>query len=118
MVNAGLVEIIVVDRYQALLWAKVFKKLKPHKGIVIHAGGELAWMIRKDSPKLKADIAEFAKSHGMKSEFGNQLIKKYGGDGNPRVVKQATSSAEIEINSRRPSRSSANTVPSTTWTIS
>ena len=96
MVNAGLVDIIVVDRYQALLWAKVFKKLKPHKDIVIDAGGDLAWMIRKDSPKLKADIAEFANSYGRKSDFGNDLVKKYGGDGNPRVVKQATSNGEIK----------------------
>ena len=73
MVNAGLVDIIVVDRYQALLWAKVFKKLKPHEGIVINAGGDLAWMIRKNSPKLKAEIAEFAKQHGRKSAFGNEL---------------------------------------------
>jgi membrane-bound lytic murein transglycosylase MltF len=96
MVNAGLLGIIVVDRYQALLWAKVFKKLTPHKGIVIHEGGDLAWMIRKDSPNLKAEIAEFAKMHGGKSAFGNELLKKYGGDGNPRVVKQATSSNEIK----------------------
>ncbi|MGE3154347.1 MAG: transporter substrate-binding domain-containing protein [Nitrospiraceae bacterium] len=96
MVNAGLVEIIVVDRYQALLWAKVFKKLKPHNDVVVNAGGDLAWMIRKDSPKLKAEIAEFAKKHGQKSDFGKTLIKKYGGDGNPRVVKQATSAGEIK----------------------
>jgi membrane-bound lytic murein transglycosylase MltF len=96
MVNAGLVGIIVVDRYQALLWAKVFKQLKPHRGIVVHAGGDLAWMIRKDSPKLKAEIAEFAKHHGGKSDFGKELLKKYGGDGNPRVVKQATSSSELK----------------------
>lgn len=96
MVNAGLVGIIVVDRYQALLWSKVFKKLKPHKGIVVNAGGDLAWMIRKDSPKLKAEIAEFAKKHGQKSDFGKALVKKYGGDGNPRIVKQATSAGEIK----------------------
>jgi len=96
MVNAGLVGIIVVDRYQALLWSKVFKKLKPHKGIVVNAGGDLAWMIRKDSPKLKAEIAEFAKKYGRKSDFGQALVKKYGGDGNPRVVKQATSAGEMK----------------------
>lgn len=96
MVNAGLLGIIVVDRYQALLWAKVFKKLTPHKGIVINAGGDLAWMIRTDSPKLKAEIKEFAKKHGQKSDFGRELVKKYGGDGNPRVVKHATSAGEIK----------------------
>ena len=46
MVNAGLVGIVVVDRYQALLWAQVFKKLKPHKGVVVNKGGDIAWMIR------------------------------------------------------------------------
>ena len=84
--------LIVVDRYQALLWAKVFKKLKPHEGIVVHAGGDLAWMIRKDSPKLKAEIAEFAKNLGPEIWLREALLKKYGGAGNPRVVKQATSS--------------------------
>ncbi len=96
MVNAGLLGIIVVDRYQALLWARVFNKLKPHKGVVVHAGGDLAWMIRKDSPKLKAEIAEFAKNYGRKSDFGKSLVKKYGGDGNLRIVKQSTSGSEIK----------------------
>ncbi|BCA56956.1 peptidoglycan lytic exotransglycosylase [Nitrospira sp. KM1] len=96
MVNAGFVGIIVVDQYQALLWSKVFKKLTPHKKIVVHAGGDLAWMIRKDSPKLKEEIAAFAKAYGQKSDFGKALVKKYGGDGNPRVVKQATSAGEMK----------------------
>lgn len=96
MVNAGLLGITVVDRYQALLWAKVFKKLKPQAKIVVHKGGDLAWMIRKNSPKLKAEIAAFAKNYGQKSDFGKTLVKKYGGDGNPRVVKQATSAGEIK----------------------
>ena len=94
MVNAGLVGIVVVDRYQALLWAKVFKKLKPHEDVVVNKGGDFAWMIRKDSPKLKAEIAAFAKQYGQKSDFGKTLVKKYAG--NPRIVKQATSAGEIK----------------------
>ena len=76
MVNAGLVGIVVVDRYQALLWAKVFKKLKPHEGVVVNTGGDFAWMIRKDSPKLKAEIAAFANQYGQKSDFGKALVKQ------------------------------------------
>lgn len=94
MVNAGLVGIVVVDRYQALLWAQVFKKLKPHKGVVVNKGGDIAWMIRKESPKLRAEIAAFAKAYGQKSEFGNALLKKYAGS--PRIVKPATSASEIK----------------------
>jgi membrane-bound lytic murein transglycosylase MltF len=94
MLNAGLVGIVVVDRYQALLWAKVFKKLKPHEDVVVNEGGDIAWMIRKNSPTLKAEIAEFAKKYGMKSDFGKTLVKKY--TGSTRIVKPATSANEIK----------------------
>lgn len=94
MTNAGLVDMVVVNRYQALLWAKVFKKLKPREDLVVNKGGDIAWMIRKDSPKLKAEIATFAKSYGQKSDFGKALVKKYAGS--TRVVKPATSSSEIK----------------------
>jgi len=94
MVHAGLVGIVVVDRYQARLWATVFKKIKPHEHVVVNKGGNIAWMIRKNSPKLKTEIAAFAKNYGQKSEFGKALVKKY--TGSPRVVKAATSSGEIK----------------------
>ena len=94
MVNAGLVGIVVVDRYQALLWAQVFKKLNPHRGVVVNKGGDIAWMIRQNSPKLRAEIDVFAKGYGQKSDFGKTLIKKY--TGSPRIVKPATSAGEIK----------------------
>ena len=93
MVHAGLVGIVVVDRYQALLWARVFKKLTPHEDVVVNKGGDIAWMIRKNSPKLQVEIAGFAKQYGQKSDFGKALVKKY--VGNLRVVKPATSAGEI-----------------------
>ncbi|HEX4967994.1 MAG TPA: transporter substrate-binding domain-containing protein [Nitrospiraceae bacterium] len=94
MVHAGLVGIVVVDRYQARLWATVFKKIKPHEHVVVNKGGNIAWMIRKNSPKLKTEIGAFAKNYGQKSDFGKALVKKY--TGSPRVVKAATSSGEIK----------------------
>jgi membrane-bound lytic murein transglycosylase MltF len=94
MVNAGLVGIIVVDRYQALLWAHVFNKLTPHRDVVINTGGDIAWMIRKSSPKLGAEIAAFAKGYGQKSQFGNALLHKY--TESLRIVKPATSASEIK----------------------
>lgn len=94
MVNAGLVGIIVVDRYQALLWAHVFTKLKPHRDVVIHTGGDIAWMLRIASPKLQAEIAAFAKGYGQISPFGKALLNKY--TGSPRIAKPATSAGEIK----------------------
>ena len=93
MVNAGLVDLVVVNRYQALLWARIYKKLKPREDLVVNKGGAIAWMVRKNSPKLKAEIAQFAKTHGQKTDFGKNLVKKYAGS--TRLVKPATSASEI-----------------------
>ena len=94
MLNAGLLSTIVVDRYVGLLWAKVFKSIHPRDDIRIHEGGEIAWMIRKDSPLLKAEISRFARKHGQGSGFGNTLIRKYAGS--LRFVKSATAPQEVK----------------------
>ena len=64
MLNAGLLSVIVVDRFVGLLWAKVLKRIHPREDIRIHEGGEIAWMIRKDSPLLKAELSRFARKYG------------------------------------------------------
>lgn len=94
MANAGLVGITVVDRYKGLLWAKVFKGLRAREDLPVNEGGEIAWMIRKDSPQLKAEIDAFAPKFGIGSTFGNSLLKKY--TGSTRFVKPATSPEEMK----------------------
>jgi membrane-bound lytic murein transglycosylase MltF len=77
MVDAGLIPLVVVDGYKARLWAKVLERLVLHPDIAIHSGGEFAWMMRKGSPLLKAEIDAFAKAHGKGTTFGNVVIKRY-----------------------------------------
>lgn len=89
MVNAGLIGLTVVDRYAALLWAKVFPELRPLEEVIVHSGGEIAWMMRKESPQLKAAVDAFAEGHGKGTAFGNTIIKKY--TGSTRFAKPATS---------------------------
>jgi membrane-bound lytic murein transglycosylase MltF len=79
MVNAGLIDITVVDRYAARLWSKILPDLRVHEEAPLNEGGEVGWLIRKGSPKLKQEIDEFARSHGQGSSLGNQLVKKYTG---------------------------------------
>jgi len=93
MLNAGLFGIAVVDRYKAKLWAQVLPNLRPHEDVVVNSGGEIAWMLRKGSPQLKAAVDAFAKTHGKGSAFGNTIVKKY--TGSNRFVKNATSEAEL-----------------------
>jgi membrane-bound lytic murein transglycosylase MltF len=94
MLNAGLVQLCVVDRYKGMLWSKVLKNIKPREDIVVNEGGEIGWMMRKNSPKLKAELDAFAKSHGQGTAFGNTIIKRYAGT--PKFVLPATSEAEMK----------------------
>jgi membrane-bound lytic murein transglycosylase MltF len=94
MINAGLSGIIVVDNYKAELWAKIFSNIVLHPEIVINAGGEIGWMFRKDSPKLKAEVDAFAKKHGEGTSVGNTLIRRY--VDSTKFVKSATSPKELE----------------------
>jgi hypothetical protein len=56
MVNAGLVKATIIEDYIADFWKKIFPKLIPNPGATVRTGGEIAWMIRKDSPQLKAEL--------------------------------------------------------------
>ena len=87
MVNAGLVGATIVDRYKAVMWARVFKDLDLHNDAALHSGTENAFMIRKGSPQLKKALDEFVKAHGQGTMFGNSIVKRYVKD--PKFVKNA-----------------------------
>jgi membrane-bound lytic murein transglycosylase MltF len=87
MVNAGLVGATVVDRYKAVMWARVFKSLQVHNEAAVHEGAEDAFMIRKDSPQLKAVLDAFVQRHGQGTTFGNSIVNRYVKD--PKFVKNA-----------------------------
>ena len=79
MLNAGLLQAIVVDDWKAKAWAQVLPKVKIHEDIVLRPKTRVGWAIRKHSPKLAAELNEFyayfAKTHGG----GAKLIGSYTG---------------------------------------
>ena len=87
MVNAGLVDATVVDRYKAVMWARIFKDLDLHNDAAVHTDAQNAFMMRKGSPKLKAALAEFVKAHGEGTSFGNSIVRRYVKD--PKFVRNA-----------------------------
>ena len=93
MVNAGLVKATIVEDYLANFWKQIFTQLTPHPDVKIRVGGELAWMIRKDSPKLKEELdsflMRFAKS-GQRSDILARYLK------NTKWAKGATSPEDIK----------------------
>jgi len=77
MVNANLIPMVIVDNHKARFWAEIFDHITLHPDIVVNAGGEIAWAIRKNSPKLKAIINKFVKGHKKGTLLGNIVFKRY-----------------------------------------
>jgi membrane-bound lytic murein transglycosylase MltF len=69
MLNAGILEAIVVDDWKARMWAQVLPRMKVNDAAVVRTGGQIGWAIRKDSPQLAAILNEFytnfVKKQGM-----------------------------------------------------
>ena len=77
MVNASMIPMVVVDSHKAKFWAEIFDSITLHPGIAVNTGGEIAWALRKNSPKLKAVVNEFIKGHKKGTLLGNILFKRY-----------------------------------------
>jgi len=59
MLNAGLLEAVVVDDWKARIWAQVLPKIKVNEGAAVRSGGVVGWAIRKESPRLQEVLNEF-----------------------------------------------------------
>jgi membrane-bound lytic murein transglycosylase MltF len=92
MVNAGLVKITIVEDYLAAFWKQIFPKLTPHPEAIVRSSGDIAWMVRKASPKLmealNSFLASVAKS-GQRTDLLARYLK------NTRWAKGITSREEI-----------------------
>ncbi|WP_283151230.1 lytic transglycosylase F [Silvimonas soli] len=77
MVGSGLLKMTVVDDYKAKLWARVLPKLQLRPELAVNTGGQIALMMRKNSPQLKASLDDFIKTHGQGTSFGNTIFKRY-----------------------------------------
>jgi membrane-bound lytic murein transglycosylase MltF len=93
MVNAGLVKVAIADDHIAKFWKQIFTKLVLHPDAAIRTGGDIGWMIRKDSPQLKAELNAHIARYPEGSARRNQLLQKY--LKSTKYAKEATSKEEI-----------------------
>jgi membrane-bound lytic murein transglycosylase MltF len=61
--------------------------------VTVRREGELAWAFRKESPKLREALDDFARGHGKGTLFGNAKFREY--LKSTKYVKNATSPAEL-----------------------
>ena len=94
MLNAGLIQLIIVNKHQADFWKQIFPQLTVHDNVAVRTGGEIAWAIRKGSPQLKATLDDFAMRNKAGTSIGNQLLTRY--LKSVKYVKNAASAEERE----------------------
>lgn len=93
MVNAGLVKITIADHHIAEFWKQVLEKIVIHPEVVVRSSGDIGMMIRKNSPKLKAELNEYLTRYPEGSKTRNILLQKY--LRNTKFAKSATSKEEL-----------------------
>jgi len=93
MVNAGLIKITIADGHIAEFWKKVLPRIVFPPEAAIRTGGDIAMMIRKDSPQLKQELNALIARYPEGSATRNQLLQKY--LKNTKFVKDATSKEEM-----------------------
>ena len=94
MVNAGLIPATVTITLRANLWSKVFNSITPFTNVVVGNDGDLAFAMRKDSPKLKELVNTFIRTRAVGTAFGNTLVLQY--LQSAQYVKDAISESEIK----------------------
>jgi membrane-bound lytic murein transglycosylase MltF len=67
----------VVDSHKAKFWAQVFPNIKVHHDLAVHTGNQVAWAVRKDSPKLLETVNVFSKTIRKGTLLGNIILKRY-----------------------------------------
>jgi len=77
MINAGLLEAIIVDDWLAKMWAQILPKIKVNEQAAVREGGKVGWAIRKESPKLKAEILKFYETFLKKQGVLAYRLKQY-----------------------------------------
>jgi len=94
MLDAGLIELMVVDDWKAHMWAQVLPKLKVRRDLVLRADAKTGWAIRKDSPKLQAEIDDFFRNWAMKQGVADYRMNVY--MKKVKELKDPTASAEYK----------------------
>ena len=92
-VNAGILPYAFSHTHLASIWTQVLPNLRARPDLQIGDGEDIAWGIRKNSPKLRAELDLFVKTHAFGTSYGNTILRRYYTD--TRIIKNSLSSNEI-----------------------
>jgi membrane-bound lytic murein transglycosylase MltF len=80
MVNAGLLDFVIVDDWVARIWSQILPNIKLVPEAAVRTDGRTGWAIRKNSPKLEAALTDFyatvAKKQGLVNYLKGQALQR------------------------------------------
>jgi membrane-bound lytic murein transglycosylase MltF len=76
MLNAGLMQAIVVDDWKANMWAQILPNVRVNEQAAVGTSGVVGWAIRKDSPELRAVLETFYKDFVKKQGVAEYRLKQ------------------------------------------
>ena len=77
MLNAGLLNAIVVDDWKAKMWAPVLPKIRVNEAAAVRSGGQVGWALRKNSPELIKELDAFYQAHVKKQTLLGARQQQY-----------------------------------------
>src|SRR5262245_22109500 len=94
MLEAGLFQVLVVDDWKARMWAQVLPKLAVRTDLILRKDARTGWAIRKDSPRLAAEIDDFFRNWAIKQGVADYRMNVY--MKRVKELKDPTASAEYQ----------------------
>ncbi|WP_029047970.1 transporter substrate-binding domain-containing protein [Cupriavidus sp. amp6] len=76
MLNAGVLQIVVVDDWKAATWAQILPNIKVREDLAVREGGFVGWAFRKNSPQLRQAIDDFYVNYVKKQGVAEYLLKQ------------------------------------------
>jgi membrane-bound lytic murein transglycosylase MltF len=92
MLNADVLDYIVVDDWKAKMWAQILPNVKLNESAVLRADGKTGWAHRKGSPKLDEILGEYYTNVVKKQNLWAQRLAQY--NRRVKVMTDPTASAE------------------------
>ncbi len=77
LVDAGLIEITLMDSHIAALWEPHFVNVVIHPEAQLRQQGRIAWAYRKESPLLAEQVARYTETIQRGTLLGNILFQRY-----------------------------------------
>jgi membrane-bound lytic murein transglycosylase MltF len=77
LVHAGVIPATVVDSHIAQAWAPLLSGIVVHSAAAVRSGGQIAWAVRRDAPRLREMVDAFAAANRKGTLAFNVVYQRY-----------------------------------------